>query len=89
MTKSALMKGRVDMRDMKLNRLLYGLARICRERLLEEKWLIAPSLRVGYQWLDTVTRSGQATINVRVKTLKGMVLDIAATAGGRFWWIAF
>jgi ATP-dependent helicase/nuclease subunit B len=77
-TESGLMKGRIDMHGVKLNRFIYGLARICRDHLLQEKWLIAPSLRVGYQWLDTVTRSGQATINVRVKTLKGMVLDIAA-----------
>ena len=35
-----------------MNRLAEALARVCRENLLAEKWLIAPSLRVGYQWLD-------------------------------------
>jgi len=50
---------------------------LCREHPLEEKWLIAPSLRVGHQWLDIVTRGGQAAVNVRVQTLAGMALSLA------------
>ncbi len=62
-----------------LNRLTTALGDLCRERVLEEKWLLAPSLRVGFQWLDTVARSGEPLLNVRVKTLQHVVLDLAST----------
>lgn len=62
-----------------LNRLTTALGDLCRERVLEEKWLLAPSLRVGFQWLDTVARSGEPLLNVRVKTLQHVVLDVAST----------
>ena len=69
-----------------VNRLARELARICQERLLEEKWLIAPSLRVGHQWIDTVTLANGPVLNVRIKTLKALALDLAgpemARAGG-------
>jgi hypothetical protein len=61
-----------------VNRLATELSRVCQERLLQEKWLIAPSLRVGHQWLDIVTLSGGPVLNVRIKTLKGLALDLAA-----------
>jgi len=61
-----------------LNRLTTALRDVCRERVLEEKWLLAPSRRVGFQWLDSVARSGQPLLNVRVKTLRQVVLDLAA-----------
>jgi ATP-dependent helicase/nuclease subunit B len=54
------------------------LARTCGERLLDEKWLLAPSLRIGHQWVDAVTRTGQAAVNVRIKTLRSMALELAA-----------
>jgi len=60
-----------------VNRLTQALADICRDRLLEEKWLIAPSLRTGHQWLDAVTRSGRPVLNVRTVTLRGLALDLA------------
>jgi ATP-dependent helicase/nuclease subunit B len=50
----------------------------CKERLLAEKWLIAPSLRVGHQWLEAVVRAGQSAVNVRINTMKGLALDLAA-----------
>ncbi len=34
-----------------MNQLTTALAEVCREHVLEEKWLIVPSRRVGYQWL--------------------------------------
>jgi len=46
---------------------------------LSEKWLLAPSLRVGYQWLDAVTAEESSAVNVRVKTLRKMALDLAAS----------
>ncbi len=61
-----------------MNRLTLALAHICREHLLEEKWLLAPSLRVGHQWAQAVTRGGQPVVNLHVKTLKSMVLELAA-----------
>jgi len=66
-----------------MNLFIRDLSRICRERLLDEKWLISPSLRVGYQWLDSVARSGQATVNVRIKTLKRFALDLASSEMSR------
>ena len=35
-----------------LNRLALSLRAFCEAHSLEEKWLIAPSRRVGFQWLD-------------------------------------
>lgn len=66
------------MEGARLNRFTEALAAFCRERLLDEKWVLAPSLRVGHQWLESITRSGQAVVNARIKTLKGMALDIAS-----------
>jgi hypothetical protein len=34
-------------------------------------------MRVGYQWLAAVARHGQPVLNVRVKTLKSLALDLA------------
>jgi len=62
-----------------MNELCRHLAEICCERLLDEKWLVTPSRRVGYQWLETVSRSGTSCVNVRVKTLKSMALEFAST----------
>jgi len=42
--------------------------------MLEEKWLLAPSRRVGQQWLDSVVRSGQPVLNVHVETLETLTL---------------
>ncbi len=67
----------------KLNRLAEAIGDICRERVLEEKWLLAPSRRVGFQWLDAVARSGQPVLNVRVKTLRHMVLELASSEMAR------
>lgn len=60
-----------------MNRLTQELARICGQRLLDPKWLIAPSLRVGQQWLTAVARQDQSLINVQVKTLRGLALELA------------
>src|SRR5438067_6508041 len=61
-----------------MNRLTEALADVCRQQLLTEKWLIASSIRVGYQWLQVVSRSGQPAVNVRVRTPKGVALELAA-----------
>lgn len=46
--------------------------------MLANKWLLAPSRRVGQQWLEAVARSGQPVVNVRVKTLTSLAVDLAA-----------
>ncbi len=60
-----------------MNRLTEALADACRRRPLCQKWLIAPSMRVGHQWLDTITRAGISPVNVRVKTIKSTAIDLA------------
>jgi len=62
---------------MPLNVFTAALAVVCREHLLQEKWLLVPSLRVGFQWLDSVVRSGQPVLNVRVRTLPQFALGLA------------
>ena len=59
------------------NHLTESLARVCRDHLLEEKWLITPSLRIGLQWLDAVASAGQPVVNVRIKTPKSLALELA------------
>jgi ATP-dependent helicase/nuclease subunit B len=66
-----------------LNRLTLTLRDICRDRVVDEKWLLAPTRRVAFQWLDSVARSGQPVLNVRVKTLRHIVLDFASTEMAR------
>jgi ATP-dependent helicase/nuclease subunit B len=60
------------------NKLICGIMDLVTQNALEEKWLLAPSLRVGFQWLDAVARSGQPVLNARVKTVAGMALELAA-----------
>jgi len=63
---------------MDLNRLTGTLRDVCKDHILNEKWLLAPSKRVGFQWLDRVVRSEQPVLNVRVKTLRHMALELAS-----------
>jgi hypothetical protein len=60
-----------------MNVLLNNISSYCREHVLDEKWLLAPTLRAGGQWLESVSRGGQPLLNLRVKTFKGLVLDLA------------
>jgi RecB family exonuclease len=65
----------------RLNRLTQALRELCAEQALAEKWLLAPSRRVGMQWLDAVARSGQPVLNVRVESPQTMaLLRLAAPA---------
>ena len=61
-----------------MNRLTQALTNICRDELLAEKWLLAPSHRVGRQGLESVARKGQAAVNVHIKTLRSLAADLAA-----------
>lgn len=61
-----------------MNRLAQNLATIVKADRLAEKWLVAPSYRTGKQWIETVVRNGTPAVNVRVKTVKGLALELAA-----------
>ena len=61
-----------------MNRLTRELREVCRKHVLEEKWLLAPSLRVGFQWVDRIARTGQPVLNLRVKTLLHTALELAS-----------
>ena len=65
------------------NIFIQNLARICSEHLLEEKYLLAPNLRVGYQWVEQVARTGQPAANLRVTTLRSLVMVLSGTVPGR------
>lgn len=61
-----------------MNRLTNQLSIYLRENLLEEKWLVAPTLRVGNQWLEAAVRDGIPAANLHTKTVKSMALGLAA-----------
>jgi hypothetical protein len=60
------------------SRIVGALSAFCRQHPLDEKWLLAPSLRIGYQWLDRVALAGQPLANLHVKTIRSMAFDLAA-----------
>jgi ATP-dependent helicase/nuclease subunit B len=62
-----------------MNTLANKLATVCRDHLLREKWLIAPSRRVGHQWLDCLALGGESAVNVHIKTLRSMAVDLASS----------
>src|SRR5262245_54819031 len=61
-----------------VNRLTEALIEVCREHLLTEKWLIAPSRRVGCQWLEQLAWARQGILNVHVTTINKTAFDLAA-----------
>jgi hypothetical protein len=62
------------------SKLVQQLAAICRQHLLAEKWLLAPSRRAGSQWLESAARLGTPVVNVHVKTLTALALELSAPA---------
>jgi hypothetical protein len=60
------------------NVLTRAIGRYCSEHALDEKIILAPSRRIGTQWLDAVARGGQPVFNARAETLTGLALSIAA-----------
>jgi ATP-dependent helicase/nuclease subunit B len=63
-----------------MNAFIAALAGLCASRPLHEKRLVAPSRRVGNQWLDAAARAGQPLLNVRVETLSSLAFGLAAPA---------
>jgi len=41
-------------------------------------WLVAPSRRVGHEWLETIVRLGHPVANLHVTTLAALAFDIVA-----------
>ncbi len=60
-----------------MNKFLDELSGLCRDHLLEQKCLLVPNLRTGHQWLESVARSGRPVINLQIKTLRGLAMDLA------------
>src|SRR5690242_8001468 len=60
-----------------MNQLTDALVEACRRHLLHEKWLLAPSLRIGQQWVETLTRCGHSACNLHIKTLQIAALSLA------------
>ncbi len=63
--------------------LLSSLAAVCRERPLEEKVLVAPSLSIGHTLVERLAREGHPWINLRVETARTIALRIAGPALAR------
>ena len=62
------------------NTFITNLAELCGQHLLAEKWLLAPNRRVGNQWVEQVARSGQPAVNLRVTTVRSLVMEMAGAA---------
>ena len=63
--------------------LVEDLARLCRERPLEEKVLVAPSLAIGHQITERLARGGTAWINLRVETVRTLAHAVVGPALAR------
>jgi ATP-dependent helicase/nuclease subunit B len=64
---------------MTVNTLIEELRKVCKDHLLDEKWVLSSSLRAGHEWLMSVARSGQPVINAHVKTINKLALDLAGS----------
>lgn len=62
------------------NRLAQSIDEFCRRYPVDEKWLLVPSYRVGYQWLENTARGGCAILNLHLKTLPSLALEMASRA---------
>ena len=63
--------------------LIEELARVCAQRPLDEKVLLSPSLRVGYQIHERLARQIGAVIHLRVETVATLALAAAGPALAR------
>ena len=60
-----------------VNPLLREIAELARNGLFAPKWLLAPSIRAGNQWLEQIARTGEAVVGFRVLTLPHLARDLA------------
>lgn len=61
---------------MNINQLEW-VAGFCDDHLLDEKWLLGPSLRVVNQWKEQIAFSGTKVVNLHPKTIRAIVLQLA------------
>jgi ATP-dependent helicase/nuclease subunit B len=54
-----------------------ALDEFCAEHLLDEKWLLAPSLRIGQQWLESALRCTGRMANLHVVTPVALAVELA------------
>jgi hypothetical protein len=47
----------------------------CANHLLHTKWLLAPSHRVGHQWVEMLVRGGQSVVNLHFTTVLRLALE--------------
>lgn len=55
------------------------LAEACSSRPLDTKWLLAPSLRIGHQWIESLVRSGHSIVNLHPMTVSRIALEIVGS----------
>lgn len=55
-----------------------ALADIGSSYLLQRKWLLTPSLRVGHQWTESLARSGQPAVNIHPVTVNQLARELVA-----------
>ncbi len=60
-----------------MNPLLTSLKSVCDGNPLQEKWILAPSFRIGVQWLDCLTKTNSFVMNARLKTVGGLAVELA------------
>ncbi|HNX26983.1 MAG TPA: PD-(D/E)XK nuclease family protein, partial [Phycisphaerae bacterium] len=68
------------------NSFIASLGEQCRRNMPDEKILVAPTRRIGRQWLQRVCMSGVPIVNVRIETLSSLAMNFAAdelSADGR------
>src|ERR1700759_5350967 len=59
--------------------LVASIARVCRDRPLEEKILVAPSLAIGHTLVERLGREGdRAWVHLRVETPRTIALALVA-----------
>jgi len=61
-----------------MNKFMKLLSETCRERLMDNKWVVSQSSRVGRQWLESAAREGVPVVNARAATFRGIVVDALA-----------
>ena len=60
-----------------MNVIVKNIAKLAQSELLAPKWLLAPSIRAGNEWLEKVARSGTPAVGFRVMTLPHLARDLA------------
>jgi len=54
-------------------------AQTCQKHLIESKWLLCPSLRVGNQWKEQINLGGVNSVNLHCYTTQSLATDLAAS----------